>query len=134
MKAILSVLAICTVVFLVGCETTQSSGSASPGAMGACPADCSKPCCPQKGACGADCSKPCCAKKGACGADCSKACCAGDAGKSCCGTCAGDAGKSCCGVCGGAGASMGAVSDAPSGCSSSSGCSGKVCPVTGTTK
>ena len=79
----LSVLLLCTLVFVAGCKEK---------AVAACPEGCTKPCCAKDGqakpccakdgeakACPADCDKPCCAKDGeakACSPDCDKPCCA----------------------------------------------------------
>jgi len=132
MRSIITLAALCLAIVLAGCNSTQStSASTSPGAMSACPADCSKPCCAQGTACPADCSKPCCAAgKPACGPNCTKPCCADKANMGA----VKDCGSECTKPCGAGKANMGAVGDSPAACPSSCGSKGDssanaICPA-----
>ena len=122
MKALVTCFAICLMIFLVGCESTQSTESAttSPGAVSSGKACCGT--CGGEKECGPGCEKPCCAaeadpnmgavKEGAC-----------------CGTCGGTCESkkaNCCGTCGGE-ASPGAMGDSP--CHEKKDCSGQPCPA-----
>ena len=103
----LSVVVLCAVVYLAGCEKKADTGVSK-----TCVAGCTKPCCTKADdtkacsveatvcsaqACPADCTKPCCAAKDGeaktCPPDCTKPCCAAtDEAK----TCLPDCMKVCC--------------------------------------
>jgi len=124
MKSMLSLVAVCCVLAIVGCHNNKTSGSkASPGAMPECKCAAG---CMHDGKCNTGCTADCCKKKANMGAvsDKKSDCCGGSGsctekkdttsmgavGEKKSGCCSGDAAKS--------GASLGAVADQKPGCCS----------------
>lgn len=66
MKTILNLVAVCCLVAIVGCQSTNKSSAVAPGAVGECSKSCEKDCGKN---CAKNCSdKACCADKAAMGA------------------------------------------------------------------
>ena len=91
----LSVLVLCAMVYVAGCEKKTDTGTK------ACAADCTKPCCAagaEAKVCAPGCTKPCCAKDTAkaCAPGCTKPCCAKDAAATDAKKCPAGCTKPCC--------------------------------------